>query len=108
MKAIIISLLVSLCFTYRLQQTIRINGKMHKRSPLQLPDEIAYTGEKVVNENEDGIAKASDSDIQDYSVAIATGGAQAMIDALEGPPKNAEDDSGSIALLMEENIRDSN
>ena len=31
-----------------------------------------------------------------------------MIDALDGPPKNVMDDEGSIALLMEENIKTSN
>ena len=40
-----------------------------------------------------------------YAVAVSTGGAQQMIDALEPPPVKAEDDQGTIALLMEENLK---
>ena len=70
-----------------------------------MPDEIAYTGQTIKDEKSDDIAKASDEDMNAYAVAISTGGAQQMIDALEPPPVKAEDDEGTIALLMEENLR---
>ena len=73
--------------------------KLHQAkffSPLQQPDEFAYTGVQIPT------AEVSDQDIKAYSMAVSNGGnAATMLKEMEPKPVKAEEDAGTMALLME-------
>lgn len=73
----------------------------HKRSPLQLPD-IDVAGNEFTPEPEDDISKASQGDIDAYSVVIATGDATQFLKDIEEPEKPAEEDEGGVAYFMQD------
>ena len=88
MKVKLLLLLLASSNAYKLYQ---------RRSPLQQPDEIAWTGVQIPQSTE-----ISDSDIKAYSIAVSNGGnAASMLKEMAPKPVKAEEDIGSIAAFME-------